>query len=38
LDFSTFKSFVNRGVPKEEAAKIINEVILCWIGCSRRDG
>jgi AcrR family transcriptional regulator len=38
LDFSTFKSFVDRGVPKEEAAKIINEVILCWIGCSRRDG
>ena len=38
LDFSTFKSFVDRGIPKEEAAKIINEVILCWIGCSRRDG
>jgi AcrR family transcriptional regulator len=38
LDFSTFKSFVDREVPKEEAAKIINEVILCWIGCSRRDG
>jgi AcrR family transcriptional regulator len=38
LDFSTFKSFVDRGVPKEEAAKIINEVLLCWIGCSRRDG
>jgi AcrR family transcriptional regulator len=38
LDFSTFKSFVDRDVPKERAAKAINEVILCWIECSRRDG
>jgi AcrR family transcriptional regulator len=38
LDFSTFKSFVDRDVPKERAAKAITEVILCWIECSRRDG
>ena len=38
LDFSTFKSFVDRDVPKERAAKAINEVILSWIDCSRRDG
>jgi AcrR family transcriptional regulator len=38
LDFSTFKSFVDRGIPKESAAKTINEVLLCWIECSRRDG
>jgi len=38
LDFSTFKSFVDREVPREEAAKIINEVILCWIDCAWRDG
>ena len=38
LDFSTFKSFLDRDVPKERAAKAINEVILCWIDCSRRDG
>jgi AcrR family transcriptional regulator len=38
LDFSTFKSFVDRDVPKERAAKVINEFILCWIECSRRDG
>ena len=37
LDFSTFKSFVDRDVPKERAAQAINEVILCWIDCSRRD-
>jgi AcrR family transcriptional regulator len=38
LDFSTFKSFMDREVPKEWAAKTINEVLLCWIECSRRDG
>jgi AcrR family transcriptional regulator len=38
LDFSTFKSFMDREVPKEQAAKTINEVLLCWIECSRRDG
>ncbi len=38
LDFSTFKSFLDRDIQKERAAKTINEVILCWINCSRRDG
>jgi len=38
LDFSTFKSFMDREVPKEQVAKTINEVIICWIECSRRDG
>ena len=38
LDFSTFKSFLDRGIQKERAAKVINECILCWIECSRRDG
>jgi AcrR family transcriptional regulator len=37
LDFSTFKSFLDRGIQKEQAAKTINEVLLCWIGCSRHD-
>jgi AcrR family transcriptional regulator len=37
LDFPTFKSFMDRDIPKEQAAKSINEVILCWIDCSRRD-
>lgn len=37
LDFSTFKSFLDRDIPKEQAAKTINEVLLCWIDCSRRD-
>lgn len=31
LDFSTFKSFVDRGIQKERAARTINEVILCWL-------
>jgi AcrR family transcriptional regulator len=31
LDFSVFKSFAQRGIPKEQAAKIMNEVLLCWI-------
>src|SRR5918995_136918 len=38
LDFSTFKSFVDRNVPKERATKVINEVILCCIDRSRLDG
>jgi AcrR family transcriptional regulator len=38
LDFSTFKSFLDRGIGKERAARIISEVILCWLDCSRRDG
>jgi AcrR family transcriptional regulator len=37
LDFSTFKSFLDRDIQKEQAAKTINEVLLCWIDCSRRD-
>ena len=37
LDFSTFKSFVDRDVPKERAATAINEILLCWLDCSRRD-
>jgi AcrR family transcriptional regulator len=37
LDFSTFKSFLDRDIPKDQAAKTINEVLLCWIDCSWRD-
>ena len=37
LDFSTFKSFMDRDVPKERAATAINEILLCWLDCSRRD-
>jgi AcrR family transcriptional regulator len=37
LDFSTFKSFLDREIPKDQAAKTMNEVLLCWIACSRRD-
>jgi AcrR family transcriptional regulator len=37
LDFSTFKAFLDRDIEKEQAAKTINEVLLCWIDCSRRD-
>jgi AcrR family transcriptional regulator len=36
LDFSTFKSLLDRDIPKEQAAKTINEVLLCWIDCSPR--
>jgi AcrR family transcriptional regulator len=36
LDFSTYKSFLDRDFRKEQAAKTINEVLLCWIDCSRR--
>jgi AcrR family transcriptional regulator len=38
LDFFTFKSFLDRGITKERAARNINQVILCWIDFSRRDG
>ena len=31
LDFSVFKSFMNRDIPKERAAKTIKEGLLCWI-------
>ena len=37
LDFSTFKSFLDRDIHKEQAAKTMSEVLLCWINCSRRD-
>ena len=37
LDFSTFKSFLDREIQKDQAAKTMNEVLLCWIACSRRD-
>jgi AcrR family transcriptional regulator len=36
LDFSTFKSFLERNGQKEEAAVIIREVLLCWIKGTRR--
>ena len=38
LDFSTFKSFMDRGMQKERAAKTINEVILCWLESSSGRG
>ena len=38
LDFSTFKSFIDRGIQKERAAKTINEVILCWLESSSGRG
>ena len=37
LDFSTFKSFLDRDIQKEQAAKTMSEVLLCWINGSRRD-
>ena len=37
LDFSIFKSFLDREIHKEQAAKTMSEVLLCWINCSRRD-
>jgi len=37
LDFSTFKSFLDRDIQKDQAAKTMNEVLLCWLDCSRRD-
>lgn len=37
LDFSTFKSFLDRDIPKEQAAKTMGEVLLYWIGSLRRD-
>ncbi len=37
VDFSTFKSFMDRGIHKEQAAKTMNEVLLCWIEGLRRD-
>jgi AcrR family transcriptional regulator len=37
LDFSTFKSFLDRDIQKEQVAMTMTEVLLCWIDCSRRD-
>jgi AcrR family transcriptional regulator len=37
LDFSVFKSFLDRDIQKEQAAKTINEILVCWIDCSRRE-
>jgi AcrR family transcriptional regulator len=37
VDFSTFKSLLDRDIQREQAAKTMNEVLLCWIDCSRRD-
>ena len=37
LDFSAFKSFLERDIPKEQAKKVMNEVLLCWINGARRD-
>jgi AcrR family transcriptional regulator len=37
LDFSTFKSFLDRDIQKEQAAKTMSEILVCWINGSRRD-
>jgi AcrR family transcriptional regulator len=37
LDFTTFKSFLDRGIRREQAAKVMNEVLLCWSHSSRHD-
>src|SRR5215212_223066 len=37
LDFSTFKSFLVRDIPKEQAAKTMGEVLVCWIERPQRD-
>ena len=37
LNFSTFKSFMDRDIQKEQAEEIMNEVLLCWIGDKRGD-
>ena len=37
LDFSTFKSFMDRDIRKEQAAKTMNEVLLSWIDGLRPD-
>ncbi len=31
-DFSVWKSLVDRGVPKEEVAPIVVDLVLCWMG------
>jgi AcrR family transcriptional regulator len=37
LDFSTYKSFMDRDIPKGRAEKVINEVLLCWIDRPQHD-
>jgi AcrR family transcriptional regulator len=37
LEFSVFKSFLDRDIQKEQAAKTINEILVCWIDCSQRE-
>ena len=37
LDYSTFKSFLDQDIQKEQAAKTMNEVLLCWINGLQRD-
>jgi len=32
IDFSVWKSLVDRGVPKEETAPIVVDLVLCWMG------
>ena len=31
VDFSVFKSFMERDIPKEQAKQIMDEILLCWI-------
>jgi AcrR family transcriptional regulator len=37
VDFSIYKSFLERDIPKEQVEEIMNEVLLCWINGARRD-
>jgi AcrR family transcriptional regulator len=37
LDFPIFKSFLERGIQKEQVEEIMNEVLLRWINGARRD-
>ena len=35
LDLSIFKSFLERSIQKEQAAKTMHELLLCWISETR---
>jgi AcrR family transcriptional regulator len=37
LEFSVFRSFLRHGVQKEEAAEIVNKMLLCWVRGVRDD-
>lgn len=37
LNFSTFKSFMDRDIQKEQAEEIMYEALLCWIDDKRGD-